>query len=374
MGTATARDSISLDKDTLLHAGPGLDNLEEVPSPILNSAKVAAVYEGLCDNFAAAEKQITAGKIRLMPAQDYDVVTPLAAVVSSSMHLHKVLDVGLNSGVAWAPLNGGSGVAPRLGICSEAALSHLSWMHDSFAPILAQKQKNEIDLIDIAQKAIQKGDDCHGRTPVGTSQLLEQLINDGVLSKSAYEAYSFIANGPSFFLNLWMAACKCMLNAARNINDSTLVISAGANGIKTGIQIAASPDQWFTAPASVPNGLIKGAETGLGAIGDSAIVDNMGFGAMAMPFAPEQKQLLGSFMPPNTESIGADLLSVIDTRFNDLQLPIGLTARACVDTGTSPVVSLGILDAKGEAGRVGGGIFTQPLALYQNAVEWLDAS
>ena len=100
----------------------------------------------------------------------------------------------------------------------------------------------------------------------------------------------------------------------------------------------------------------------------------MGFGAMAMPFAPEQKQLLGSFMPPNTESIGADLLSVIDTRFNDLQLPIGLTARACVDTGISPVVSLGILDAKGEAGRVGGGIFTQPLALYQNAVEWLDAS
>ena len=55
---ATARDSISLDKDTLLHAGPGLDNLEEVPSPILNSAKVAAVYEGLCDNFAAADSHI----------------------------------------------------------------------------------------------------------------------------------------------------------------------------------------------------------------------------------------------------------------------------------------------------------------------------
>ena len=119
----TAREAFGLQENVLLHAGPPFASVETVCRPILNSACVAAVYEGLAADFDQAEAMIKAGDILLKPAQDHSVVTPLAAVVSASMPLHAVYDAQRGKVQTYAPINGGNRPAMRLGLRSEAVLS-----------------------------------------------------------------------------------------------------------------------------------------------------------------------------------------------------------------------------------------------------------
>ena len=109
----------------------------------------------------------------------------------------------------------------------------------------------------------------------------------------------------------------------------------------------------------------------LGAIGDSAIVDALGFGAMAMNYAPEQQKNLQAFMPVDGLSLPDRLLSVLHPAFGTLKLKVGMLARTIVDDGREPVVSLGVLDVEGELGRLGGGIYSPPRSMFNDAVSAL---
>jgi len=371
----SAATAVHLAENTLLHAGPAFKNPSEIVKPILNSARVAAVFNGLAADFDEAEARIQAGEIVLKSAQDYDVVTPLAAVVSSNMLLHCVEDESDTQIKAFAPINGGNGPAPRLGICSSDALSHLTWLHQSLGPALAEACVDGITLLDIAAQSVREGDDCHGRTPMGTRLLLQKIQSRLSRQPLGQDFIGFVEQGPSFFLNIWMAAAKTILLAGQGVNESSLIIAAAANGRETGIQLGGLPGTWFTAPASPPKGDLDpnlSATRALGAIGDSAIVDALGFGAMAVSFSPAQKQNLGHLLPSDGLSLGSILTASVHPAFADIGLSVGITARACIAQNRYPLVSLGILDNRGEMGRLGGGIFQQPKTLFDQALRTLD--
>ena len=372
-GLGAARDLAGFENNILLHAGPQFSQAADISRPILNSACVAAVYQGLADSFEQAEQRIGEGHIQLRPAQDYNVVTPLASVVSASMQLQIIRDRNDPNRVAFGPINGGSGPAMRLGLRSDAVLERLRWLNGQFASELINHTHDPIGLIPIALAGIRAGDDCHGRTPVCTEKLNEILAQRVTLSTSSRE---FLSQGPSFFLNLWMAACRCMLNAAVGTSGSSLVTAAGANGVTTGIQIAGLPGRWFVHEATPPLGRFDDerlpASRALGAIGDSAIVDALGFGAMAMNYAPVQRENLGAFMPEDGLSLPDALLAGVHPGFDELDLKLGLLASRVTDTGREPAVSLGILDITGEQGRLGGGIYRSPLAVFSNAMAALN--
>jgi len=135
-GLDTAASALGLEHHMLLHAGPPFCALANICRPILNSACVAAVYEGLAKDFARAEAMIASGEIVLEPAQDRSVVTPLAAVVSASMPLHVIRDANRGATWAYAPINGGSRPSLRLGLRSDAVLRHIRWLNGPFAEIL----------------------------------------------------------------------------------------------------------------------------------------------------------------------------------------------------------------------------------------------
>ena len=370
----SAGDAVNLADTTLLHAGPAFSDPTEIVRPVLNSAKVALVFNGAAQDFDEAEHLILSGAITLEPAQDYDVVTPLAAVVSSKMLLHCIEDDSDANVRSFSPINGGNGPAPRLGTCSKAALEHLTWLHDSLGPALSQVCDDGITLLDIAAGSLLEGDDCHGRTPVGTRLLLEKIRPRLQVQPRVEKYLSFIEDSPSFFLNLWMAASKAILLGARGTPDSSLIITAAANGRETGIQVAGLPGQWFTAPASPPHGAFDvdlPPSRALGAIGDSAIVDILGFGAMAISFSNAQQKNLGHFLPQDGLSTGALLTSSPHPAFAELGLRVGLTAREWLASNRQPLVSLGILDNSGEVGRLGGGIFEQPRSLAADCMEAL---
>lgn len=353
----------------LLHAGPAFDDPSAITRPILNSACVAAVYEDLATDFHQARSAIRAGDLVLRPAQDYGVVTPLASVVSASMPLQVVRDRNNPECTAFSPLNGGGGPAMRLGLCNDDVLRHLRWLNGEFAGLLGDALPQPVALLQVAADAIRAGDDCHGRTPAATRLLSARLADS--LSLTA-EARAFLDQGPSFFLNLWMAACRCMLGSAAGIAGSSLVVAAGANGARTGIQVAGLPGRWFVHDADPPAGKFDDPSLppsrALGAIGDSAIVDALGFGAMAMNYAPEQRKNLLPFMPDDGLALPELLLSAVHPAFGDLGLKVGMLARRVADRRRAPVVSLGILDVDGELGRLGGGIYTTPLSLFNEAV------
>jgi len=72
---------------------------------------------------------------------------------------------------------------------------------------------------------------------------LEESIDGGIRDADARD---FIDASPSLFLNLWMAASKCIMMRAAGIEDSGFVIAAGANGVDSAIQVAGLPGRWFS--------------------------------------------------------------------------------------------------------------------------------
>ena len=171
-----------------------------------------------------------------------------------------------------------------------------------------------------------------------------------------------------------MAACKCLLTAANGIAGAALVTAAGGNGAEFGLQVAGRPGQWFTAEAEPPRGDLGGhrPERALGAIGDSAIVDFAGFGAMALSYAPAQQAALAAHAPADWLSLPAALTAGVHPDFGTLAFRTGISARRALASGRRPIVALGILDKLGEAGRLGGGIYRAPLAPFAEALEVLE--
>ena len=371
IGHHLARDALGLPENVFLHAGPAFAEPSQITRPILNSACAALVFEGVAWDFDSANRLIQSEYIKLAPAQDYNTVVPLAGVVSSSMAVHQIADAENEIEAFYAPLNGGNGPAMRLGQFNNDVIAHLQWVNDELIDALSAVFSHRIDLIAIAADALRAGDDCHGRTIAGTELLLDSWRPQIEKFPVVHE---FLSQSPMFFLNLWMAACKCMLAAAEYTPGSSLITTAGSNGFEFGMQAAGMPEKWFTGPAQPPNGDIGrySASRALGAIGDSAIVDIAGFGAMALALAPEQVKAFGHHVPDDALDLPELILAGVHPAFGDLDFRIGTCARSVRQSGRTPIVALGILDREGKVGRLGGGIFRYPKGVFERICEQLE--
>ena len=367
----TAAEAVNLPENVLLHAGPAYDAADMITAPILNSSCVAAVYEGLAKDFDQAEAMILSGEILLQPAQDHDIVTPLAAVVSASMPLHTIYDAWCGMQRVYAPINAGSRPAMRLGIRSEAVLEHIHWLNTRFLDVLRAGLAEGIALVPLAVIGMMGGDDCHGRTPVAAQALIQELKDRTPGGITDEDVLEFMSTSPSLFLNLWMAATKCMMKLAEGIEGSSFVTAAGGNGREVGIQISGLPGQWFTTPATPPKGTFDvdlPKNRALGAIGDSALVEAFGLGAMAIELSPEQKAGLGAFLPEDAKTRTSGLSVGTHPYFRALDVRLGSTARGAVAQSAGPVIGLGILDREGTAGRLGAGIYDMPVSPFSDAL------
>lgn len=94
---ACARDAIGLPDFTLLHAGPPYADPCDPAPPVLSSAVLCCLYEKWATTEAQAEHLIASGRVKLISAQSFSVVTPLAAVVSPSSTLVEVVDASASN-------------------------------------------------------------------------------------------------------------------------------------------------------------------------------------------------------------------------------------------------------------------------------------
>ena len=374
-GLESAKSAAGIPPGTLLHAGPAFAGIDSIPAPVMNSACVAVVYEGLAADFDSAERLIRSEEIALSPAQDKGVVVPLAAVVSASMPLHAVYDAHGGQVRAFAPINGGSGPSLRLGLRSKEVLEHIRWLNDGFADALERGLAEGIALLPLASESIRRGDDCHGRTGEATAMLLAEMQERTPGGIKDARALEFARSSPSLFLNLWMAATKCALRAGEGVDGSSLLTAAAGNGTECGIQLSGMPGRWFTAPAPRPAGSIEGglpAERALGAIGDSAIVDAFGLGAMAFEAAPKTAEAFAEFLPSDASGRRSALTLAPHVAFRGVDLKLGVSGRRAAAAGAGPFVSLGMIDSSGELGRIGAGILDSPAEPFEAALAALE--
>jgi hypothetical protein len=385
----TARETVGLPDRHLLHAGPPYVDPTRPPAPVLASAILCSLYEGWAHDIVEAEKQIAAGRIRLVPAQSYGVVTPLAAVISPRTALVEVADTSAQDSAprrAWSLLSSGAGPQLRFGSLDLAILERMHWRDEILAPRLQRALWGApIDLTQIAGVGIAGGDDLHARTSAATESLYQVLLARAESRKAAEgDVAAMLRRSPLFFLTLWMAACHLALTAMASEPSqpsqpsepsdpseypSTFVLALAGNGIDCGIRVAGDPERWFTAPAPIPRGPkmdpVSHAATSP-MVGDSGMIDAAGLGIHALREEGEVVDMLRHWLPSDRK---------VMTRKQLALAPVGesghtwaaLDADAVVDSDLAPHALVAMLAADGRQGLLGRGVVEFPLAAFRAA-------
>src|SRR3954468_1826549 len=305
------------------HAGPPIQPQQMCP-PMRAALGSALWLEGVADTPAQALQLVEDGQIPLMTNHDCGGVGPMAGVVNPGMPVWVARDEATGK-VAWCPLNEGSGAVLRYGADGPEVLERLGWMRDVLAPELraALSSRGPLDLLDLHVRSLALGDEAHHRTEQGTGLTLAAL---GIEQP---EVRAFIAGNGQFFLNLAMVFAKLALDCAAGVRASPVLSAVARNGVEVGIRVSGLGDRWFVGPAALPDPARLFA--GYGAadmqrdLGDSAIVETYGLGALAVAASPKSVPSVG-LDPADVERIDAECRSIAAGFSEDIRFPDGRPA------------------------------------------------
>lgn len=386
-GLAPARDVIPAlagGKKLLLHAGPPV-TWENMCGPVRGAVIGACLYEEWAPNLKAAEELAASGEVGFSPCHHHDAVGPMAGIISPSMWVFQVRNAAAGN-VAYATMNEGLGKVLRFGAYGREVITRLRWMQKVLGPALAEALKlapEGINLKGIIAQALQMGDECHNRNNAATSLFLRALtpflLQSKASKKTIAKVFEFIEKNNHFFLNLSMAAGKATVEPLRGLADSTLMLFMARNGTEIGMQVAALPGQWFTAPAGHPRGLYFPGFTEKDAnpdLGDSTITESSAIGGFAMATAPAIVKFIGG-SPADAIKYTREMYEITWTRHRDFQMPnLNFAGTPCgVDlvkvnqTGITPIINTGIAARKPGIGQVGAGILYAPPELFRAALK-----
>src|SRR3954452_7113971 len=356
------------------HAGPPIEP-QRMCAPMRAALGSALWLEGVAGTPAEALQLVEDGQIALATNHDTGGVGPMAGVVNPSMPVWVARDEATGK-VAWCPLNEGSGKVLRYGADGPEVLERLKWMRDVLAPELkaALSARGPLDLLELHARSLALGDEAHHRTEQGTALTLEAL---GIEHP---EVRAFIAANGQFFLNLAMLFAKLALDCAADVAGSPVLTAIARNGVEVGIRVSGLGDRWFVGPAALPDParLFDGYTPAdmQRDLGDSAIVETYGLGALAVAASPLAVPSVG-LQAADVERVDAECRSIAAGFSPDMKFPdgrpaiLGVDARKVAATRLSPPVHTGIAHKQPGIGQIGGGITHPPLVEFDEAVEAL---
>ena len=386
-GLARCGDTVpGVGSRTVLHCGPALD-WATAGDPLRRSIAATLVAEGWTGDVVEVPRLVEAGAVRLASANAHDTVLPMATAIGPSAPVLVVENEAAGTR-AFTSINQGPGQAPWLGVDTSDAVARLTTIRDVVAPVLqaALVSAGPIDLFGLVAQGLQMGDEVHMRSQATANLLWRTLLPHLVTvdSPDLVEAVRVLAANHLFFLNLAMAAAKATLMAAYDIPDSSVVVGMSRNGTSFGIRLAGTGDAEFLAPApQVGSALYHsgfGEQDAAPDIGDSALLELVGLGGAAAAASPAVAAFLGgSVQDAIATSAEMEMICVGSSSRFTLPLlehrgsPLGVDARAVVETETTPAINTGILHVSDGTGQVGAGIARAPLVCFQAAVLALDA-
>ena len=179
-----------------------------------------------------------------------------------------------------------------------------------------------------------------------------------------------------------MVFAKLALVCASGVSGSALVTAIARNGVEVGVRLSGTGDRWFTGPAALPDpaALYPGhtLDEMQADLGDSAIIEVYGLGALAIGASPLSAPSVGLDVATIGERMAA-FRSIAAGEHPALSLPdgpaiLGVDARAVVQTGIVPPIHTGIAHREPGVGQIGGGVTLPPLEAFVAAVAELDRS
>jgi hypothetical protein len=361
----------------LLHSGPPIE-WERVCDPQRRALIAAVLFEGWAGDRDDAVRRLERGEIELAPGNEHDHVGPMTGVCSPSMPVWVVDGGGAR---AFSTLNEGPGRTLWFGVGDDESVERLRFFRDDLGPTLARliEHRGPVDVFALAAQGVNMGDELHMRSQATGNLLMRDLLPAfAVLGGEA--SARFISGNHHFFLNLTMAACKCAWLACGPVEGSSIVSAMARNGTEMGLQLAALPGRWFTAPAApVQDQLLREGHTADDAaldIGDSAVIECTGLGGMALAAAPAVAAFFGGDAAAAVErtELMAQICATRSSRFSigGRGTPVGIDARLVSELGITPQITTGVLHASAGTGQIGAGVAHQPVEPFRDAVLALD--
>lgn len=385
-----AREELDFPADTpcVQHAGPPLE-WDEMCGPLQGAIAGVCVYEGWADTVEEGFELAASGGVVFRHNHSQLCVGPMTGMISPSMPLLKVENKAFGN-VAYSSFNEGVGKVMRFGANGPEVIDRLRWLQRSFAPVLkrALEKLGGLDLRVIVAKALSMGDELHQRNIAASSLFFRGIMPSLVASAHELrpsdtalleELSSFLQTNDQFFLNLAMACAKATIDPIKGIEHCSLVTAMSRNGTRFGIKVSALGDQWFEAPVNMPQGLYFPGFTEADAnpdIGDSAIVECVGFGGMSMAAAPAVTQFVGMERADEAFEISSRMYEITQAKsrvysipaLNFSGIPTGIDIIKVVETGILPYINSGIAHKKAGVGQVGAGVVFPPLACFEKAL------
>jgi Protein of unknown function (DUF1116) len=380
-----ARDAIpglATGERRILHSGPPIA-WADMCGPQQGAITGAILYEDWANTPEAAEALAASGVVALEPCHAHGAVGPMAGIISPSMPVWVVENTAAGNR-AFCNLNEGLGKVLRFGANSPEVLERLRWLGTEFFGTMqvAVRGMADANLKPIMAQALHMGDELHNRNAAASALLFKRLalslLNSKLESSAIQRALAFVAGNDHFFLNISMAACKSMSDAAHGVAGSSMVTVMARNGVNFGIRLSGTGDQWFQAPANQVKGLYfpgYTVEDAAADLGDSAITETNGLGGFAMAASPAIVQFVGG-TPADATANSKRMLSITlgsNPAFTLPALnfggtPAGIDARLVADSGVLPIINTGIAHKKAGVGQIGAGITTAPIECFNGAL------
>ncbi len=381
-----AREALELPDHVVLHAGPPI-TWERMCEPLRAAVLCAIRYETWAANDDGARALVESGRVRLEPCHHWRAVGPMTGIITGSMPVF-VVENTIHGVRAHATINEGLGKVLRFGANDDSVVARLRWLATEAGPLLgaALRSAGGIDLRALMAQALRMGDEMHQRNVAASALLVRALMPHLARVGGRHHALArlaeFMAGNDQLFLNLAMAAGKALADPAGNVPDATLITTLARNGTDFGIRVSSLGERWITAPVESPVGLYFpgfGPADANPDMGDSAIVETVGLGGLAMAASPAVARFVGAGGVAAAGAVTAEMREIVlgehphfrIPALDDRGTPVGIDVIRVVETGIAPLINTGIAGRRAGTGQVGAGVVRAPLACFTAALEAL---
>ena len=311
----------------------------------------------------------------------------MAGIISPSMPLW-VVENRTHGNRAYSNFNEGLGKVLRFGANGPEVIDRLRWIASELAPALRATlaRTGRIELMPLMAQALNMGDEVHNRNAAATALLFKRLapalFETDVPRDAAAKALAFIAGNDHFFLNLSMAACKAMLDAAAER-------ARQLDGRRDGAQRR----EFRHSSRGDRRALVRGA----GQSGRRPVLPRL-LGRRCRGRSrrfrdhgnrrrrrlrdgrrPRDRQVRRRHARPTRRTTACACARSRSASIASFTLPsldfapaaAGIDARKVVDTGILPVINSGIAHRQAGVGQIGAGVTYAPMACFAAAVKAL---
>jgi hypothetical protein len=383
LGTGVARDVVpGMHDNLILHSGPPISWDRMAPAQ-RQSVLGAVLFEGLADSLQTAQSLVESGGIELAPCHEFSTVGAMTGATSASMAM-LIVENDETGDRAYCKV-----VERELqfGLIDQSVFDNLVWLRETLSPALdaAVKKLGGVKLISHTARALHMGDECHNRNLAATATLVRDIgpsLATVTPTRDLPDVLDYFRRIDQAYLGLAMASAKALTIPASDVPYSTVVTTLARNGVDVGIKVAGLGKTWFTGPAQQIEGAFMpgyGPEDATADIGDSAAVETVGLGAMAMANALTAGAIAGG-SAQQAIARNRDNMQIAVGRSKSFTIPIldfegtpvGIDIRKVVASGIRPYVLTGIVGNHEPWGRIGAGVVSPPLEPFVDALREFD--